>query len=582
MTARPLVLAIALVAAARATAADLPVNVFAVAPADEEQTLLFLGPARPLVVRLRVQVDGKGYRAHWDDTVRGMQKVFDTDGDGVLSRSEVARIDLMRLPRGVPPVRQTRSRTDALDVKDLADKVRLYAPEFSTQVESMPESQGVDLFAALDRDKDGRLAEVEIGSAAALLARLDVDDDETISARELAPYRNPFFGNVGTVVIQPAGVGLNAASSVDLVADATPASRAVAILGRYDARSARVAPAPADADIGTLILKALSSPQPRSYVRDERLDRAEIGLDTASFDRADTDGDGKLDLGEIERNLATRPDVELVVRLGRRDRWRAAVEVVGGPGRGRTGVAVGKLGDDGALIDLGSAVIEFRIGEDSRDQALATQKVVYLKQFTTFDADKDGFISRDEVRQGAILLRLFDVADRNGDGKLAEAELTAYLDFQAEVADLRTVLRLIDQGTSLLDLLDADRDRRIGLRELRALPETIRREDRDGDGQVTPREIARHYRWVVGRGETSGALAVPVPTAARAAVPTFPARPVAPTWFLKMDRNRDGDLSPREFLGPADVFAAYDSDGDGLISPAEARRPPGMAATTGR
>ena len=51
-----------------------------------------------------------------------------------------------------------------------------------------------------------------------------------------------------------------------------------------------------------------------------------------------------------------------------------------------------------------------------------------------------------------------------------------------------------------------------------------------------------------------------------------PTRPTAelPAWFLKMDRNGDGDVSLREFLGPIELFRRLDRDGDGLISPAEA------------
>ena len=43
-------------------------------------------------------------------------------------------------------------------------------------------------------------------------------------------------------------------------------------------------------------------------------------------------------------------------------------------------------------------------------------------------------------------------------------------------------------------------------------------------------------------------------------------------WFQKMDRNRDGDISPREFLGPRDTFKKIDADGDGLISREEAEK----------
>jgi Ca2+-binding EF-hand superfamily protein len=582
MKAAPHVLALALLATARAPGGDLPVNAFAVAPGDEEQTLLFIGTGRPALIRLRIQVDGQGHRARWEVVVRGMVKFFDTDGDGALSRQEVARVDAMRLPAravrqaapaGRPPVAGPAS--DRFDVSDLADKIRGFAPAFSIRSESTPEAQGADVFATLDRDKDGRLGRDEIAAAPALLERLDVDDDEAVSARELAPYRNPFFANRAVNQATMTAGGGAPSGPDDIIADASPAARARAILRRYDAGGTGPGGSAAGEPLVAQILKALASPPPRP--RDDRLDRGEIALDRASFDRVDLDGDGGLDPREIERGLATVPDVELIVRLGRRDPWRAAVDVDGAPGARPAGVAIGRLGDGGVLIDLGSSVIELRADDDT-GQFLATQKTVFLTQVRTYDADKNGILDGDEARQSPVLSRVFGVADGDGDGRLAEAELTAYFDFQAEVAGLRAVLRAIDLGGSVLDLLDADRDRRIGLRELRSLPSAIRREDRDGDGYVTPREIVRHYRWVVGRDEGSGVLTPGIAGTGRVAAPAFPPPPSAPTWFLKMDRNRDGDLSPREFLGPSGVFAAYDADADGLISPAEARRSPPAGA----
>jgi len=38
-----------------------------------------------------------------------------------------------------------------------------------------------------------------------------------------------------------------------------------------------------------------------------------------------------------------------------------------------------------------------------------------------------------------------------------------------------------------------------------------------------------------------------------------------------MDRNGDGDISPREFIGSAEEFRKLDLDGDGFISVAEAK-----------
>jgi Ca2+-binding EF-hand superfamily protein len=41
-------------------------------------------------------------------------------------------------------------------------------------------------------------------------------------------------------------------------------------------------------------------------------------------------------------------------------------------------------------------------------------------------------------------------------------------------------------------------------------------------------------------------------------------------WFQKMDRNRDGYVSRREFLGTDEEFRKLDLDGDGFISVQEA------------
>ena len=43
-----------------------------------------------------------------------------------------------------------------------------------------------------------------------------------------------------------------------------------------------------------------------------------------------------------------------------------------------------------------------------------------------------------------------------------------------------------------------------------------------------------------------------------------------PTWFRKMDRNQDGDLTWREFLGTRADFDRIDADGNGLIDLNEA------------
>ena len=69
---------------------------------------------------------------------------------------------------------------------------------------------------------------------------------------------------------------------------------------------------------------------------------------------------------------------------------------------------------------------------------------------------------------------------------------------------------------------------------------------------------------------------LPEEAARQASLEGGPSRPQVPergpAWFRKMDRNRDGDVSRREWLGTAEQFRAIDRDGDGLISLEEAVR----------
>lgn len=574
-----LVLTLGVFATASAFADDLPNNVFADDPNDDSQTLLFLGPSLPAVIRLRIQVDGMSHRASWDSRVRALIHRLDEDKDGALSRMEFIRVGPFRGSRPNPAyafARQGASGTVADRPKgsDPADLFRPFAPPFSFQFERSPDSpdvQGVNIFAAIDGNKDGRVDRDEATAAATSLASLDVDDDGTISARELSPYRNPFFGG-GSMMVQDSTTSTRPAA---LTAEGSPEVRARKILERYD-----------DGVIRSGASVKFNSPSNRpagergatpSRGHDGKLDRGEIILNLDAFIRADRDGDGLLDRDEIERGLATEPDAELIVRLGRRGPGLPAVEVVDPVGTRPGGVRVATLGGDGVVVDLGTMVIEIRSGAGPESQPVANRRAIYLSQFQAADLDKNGFVDRNESQRSPILGALLGAADRDGDVRLSEAELVSYFDLQAEVAGLRTVLRAIEQGTSLMDLIDVDRDRRIGVRELRALPDAMSRQDRDGDGYVAAGEVARHYRWIVALGESTGLPGDPIVTSSRVvgpSVPTFPSPPSAPTWFLKMDRNRDGDLSPREFLGPEAAFAAYDADQDGLISPTEAQNPP--------
>ena len=99
--------------------------------------------------------------------------------------------------------------------------------------------------------------------------------------------------------------------------------------------------------------------------------------------------------------------------------------------------------------------------------------------------------------------------------------------------------------------------------------------DGDGDGRVSADEIPYHFQVNIARGgllrsdrrrHGRSRCRGRWPRAGRS-------RPAAgPDWFQKMDRNHDGDVSRREFLGPRDQFDRLDRDNDGLIDADEASK----------
>src|SRR5207249_3593169 len=114
--------------------------------------------------------------------------------------------------------------------------------------------------------------------------------------------------------------------------------------------------------------------------------------------------------------------------------------------------------------------------------------------------DKDDSLDRKESEKSRIFGNIFDAADRNGDDKLSRRELAAYLDRSVEATASRLMLTFADSGRDVFEVLDADRDRRLGRRELRDAARRLKGCDRDGDGRVALAEVPKAYQLSAGRG----------------------------------------------------------------------------------
>ena len=189
------------------------------------------------------------------------------------------------------------------------------------------------------------------------------------------------------------------------------------------------------------------------------------------------------------------------------------------------------------------------------------------------DANKNRYIEPGEFPQLMLTGASFEMVDADNDGKVMRDELTEFIKDQTAVQQSRLLLNVTHKSRSLFDLLDANSDRRLSEREFREGYSRLRTVDSDRDGRISRTDLSGDYVLTleVARAAlfTNDAMAMPAPQVPRTAS-TLDKR-AGPSWFQRMDRNGDGDVSGREFLGGLALFTRMDRNRDGLISLQEAK-----------
>lgn len=191
------------------------------------------------------------------------------------------------------------------------------------------------------------------------------------------------------------------------------------------------------------------------------------------------------------------------------------------------------------------------------------------REFLAADVDADAQVdmSPDLPR---FLRESFGLLDHGADGRLDQAELTAYcrdfLPLSAALGGARISITAHEEVRGLLALADLDRDGRLGARELQRARD-LASGLMPANGELTADRLPPVVRVDL---HVAG---VELPYVDDAA-----AEP-GPPWFVRADVNRDGDVDRHEFLGSHSDFQRVDQDGDGLISLAEAARFDAVART---
>jgi Ca2+-binding EF-hand superfamily protein len=522
----------------------------------DAQDLVFLGERRPTFIRLHILVDNNSFRQVWEDFLTALFDYLDLDGDGVLNEREVERAPqpafLLQLLRGNGANMPDPNARPSMDIgvtlvggrvkrEGLATYYRLSGidpfvmrvDDRSTYAESLTDA----LFKHLDLDGDGKLSREELRSAARSLRKLDLNDDEMISVTELLPNRmdaSPAMRMRATMAESPLFIAIAPQES--------SARFVLALLARYDKD------------------------------KNEKLSPAEIGLERSLFARLDKDRDGELDAKELAMLFSDRPvDVEITVRLGSSPPGVKPVEAIcRSPNANLTITRETRAA--GLQCSLGDMLIQIAAtGGPALDLNKARDFI--QTQFRASDRKNTGYLTQAQIGENQLLRTLFPLADRDGDGKVSWQELSACIDMLAKAASSSIELTVTDHGRGLFGLLNSHQDDRLRQADLLEAWTKLERWDAGRKGYIDRAELPYQFQLGLNRAQTVAGFSQMVGSPLQL-MALFNGRLAGrgPAWFQRMDRNGDGFVSLREFLGSKEDFMRIDTNGDGLISVEEAER----------
>ncbi|MBS0266213.1 MAG: hypothetical protein JSS02_30060 [Planctomycetes bacterium] len=519
------------------------------AEADRDvQNLVLLAPTSPLFIQVRLQVDGHGLKAVREAFAAQIVKNYDKDADGVLNRDEAKNVPpLVKSPTARDTI-LLAERWEAVDLAPADDKVsadelggyldRVFGNTFELSVKPQRASQGVDLIGLLDLNHDGRLSRQELAAAARTLRKLDLDEDEAFTIEELQPFRNPQLPN------QPV-IGASAATDQPFLLfdnEATATLAVEKILQRYG-----------------------QTPDPKA---EPSIERRFLPVSDAAFAEFDQNADGTWNKAELQAFLK-RPEPQLVLeaQLGQAAKGKARLTVV--DDRMKATTADTKTG----RVTLSAAGVGLQMHvSPNRSNLKDSRALIRTTKFKSADGDKNGYLSEAEFPALGLPDADFKTVDRNSDGMVTLDEILAYIDQESAASQSRIEMVISHDGKSVFEVMDQNNDRRLSRRELAHGFERLKAFDVDGDDSITAVELAGRFRADLGLGKPVLFRNQPMNNRGDTTAPIIQVPSAGPDWFRKMDRNRDGDVSQREFLGPLSLFNKLDLDHDGLITATEAEQ----------
>lgn len=492
---------------------------------------------------VRVEVDDTPVNERWDEALARLFTFADGDGNGSLDQKEAGRLPsafglrqvlwggFVTGPGAGPPWAELdRDGDSKVSQTELVDYYRRSGLGGVLVGAGKPLSTTAltgALLQQLDTDGNGTVDEKEWLAAADRLAELDQNEDELVTPGELVPR-----------TIYPGATGANLLTA--------PAAKAVPSAVTDSVPLIVLPLSPADVHWATALVDRFDTNGDGLLAPDE------AALSPEAIGALDANKDGKLSPGELAKWRGLPADARWLIRLGARKGGGAELEY-GSP-------AANALPLRGERLDVsfGALRFGFRVDEGRLPRQWEEGRKRIAAQFADADPGRKGFVDP----AGAAGQNLAEIraavhaGDRNGDGKLDEKEFAAWLDVRDRFVKSHVLLTVMDHGPGLFELLDANHDGALSVRELRGAWNRLRNAGCVRDGRFDGTRVPRQFCLTVSAGLPAS--------------PLGRATPAGPAWFRAMDRNGDGDVSRKEFTGPPDAFDKLDLDKDGLLSAEEA------------
>lgn len=537
-------------------AAQVPEEVDA---ADATERVLLLTPTGPLVIELAMTIDGQPFRTEREALIESMLKAADTDEDGQPTWNEAFGNPKFLAGRLVNYARNEQARkqfTQSFDKNsdgklDRYECRQLVAGQYGGAAFSMynaPASQtgGPVLFSLLDVDGDKVLTEKELAAAGERLKSRDRNENDILEAAELSGAPAP----------------RGAARPVRLGGAAPAVKPLLGVIGK----SLNVEEAYA-----TLLDR---------YGKESTLPTMHLTATPALARGLDKNDNGLIDKEEVIALNEIQPHLRLTIALGETGDKPAGLSLAAISDDLGKAAKVEEI-DGGVALNIAGARLEL-ISTNVNYGSYNYQRTADA-MLTRYDTDKNGYLEEKEIgddRQAVYLKQQFAAWDADGDGKVFAKEILAAYELMTRPQNYRVSLAGADLGGSLFSAIDETGDFRLSQREMLNAGEKFKAFDEDKDGRITRVEVPSTLRVAVARGAYAYTLVTNRNVrygggqggfvVNRGGAAAVPAKTAGPEWFARMDRNGDGDVTLKEFLGDAEQFKKLDANGDGFIERKEA------------